>query len=127
MRVANTLLQHGEYTYSAQQGLQVMGDTCGSDSPCYHGVSGVAFSDIRFDNEMKSIKAAGGMLIRLKRATSLAADAALHQSEIEMASIPDAYFDAVIDNRSSSTLEYLEATVTEAVAAWAALQSGAFL
>lgn len=74
----------------------------------------VVISDCRFRNELAAIREAGGVLVRLTRGSGLVGDAGAHASEAEQASIPDDYFDAVIDNRAM-TLEELEAAAVELV------------
>lgn len=63
-------------------------------------VEGVAISDVRFWNELYAIQQAGGKVIRIKREGAGLKDAAgaLHKSEQEQANMPDAYFDAVVQN-----------------------------
>jgi hypothetical protein len=65
-------------------------------------IEGVAISDVRFWNELESIKKAGGKVIRVKRSgAGLGGANGLHPSEVEQASIADACFDAVIQNDGS--------------------------
>lgn len=59
-------------------------------------------SDVRFRNEVDTLKAAGVKLVRLKRGMQQFA----HSSEAEMTSLPDDLFDYVIDNRDT-TVEWL--------------------
>jgi hypothetical protein len=60
------------------------------------GSGGVVITDVRFENEVGAIKAAGGHIWRIERRTDcLTKAAAQHSSE---AGIPDALVDAVIDN-----------------------------
>lgn len=62
-------------------------------------IEGVAISDVRFWNEVEAIQKAGGKVVRIKRAgAGLGGAGALHQSEVEQASIADACFDAVLQN-----------------------------
>jgi hypothetical protein len=62
-------------------------------------VLGVAVPDVRFKNEMAAIKEAGGLVLRISRpGAGLGGAAALHQSEVEQASIPDSAFDRVFQN-----------------------------
>lgn len=72
--------------------------------------AGVIFSDCRFRNELEAIRAAGGVLVRVKR-PGKDGDVGIsgHSSETEMREIGDGFFDAVVDN--AGTLEEL----TEAV------------
>lgn len=65
-------------------------------------IEGVAISDVRFWNELESIRKAGGKVIRVKRSgAGLGGANGLHPSEVEQASIADACFDAVIQNDGS--------------------------
>ena len=76
-----------------------------------HG--GVVVSDVRFNNELKAIKAFGGELIQVQRpATDAAATAtgiAQHKSETEQQGFDSSKFDKVIKN--DGTLEDLENAV----------------
>ncbi len=79
-------------------------------------VKAVIIPDCRFKNEIREIKAAGGIMIRVVRpGAGLNGDFALHQSEVEMAEIPDSEFDIVIQN--TGTLEDLKSLVNEFVVA----------
>lgn len=79
-------------------------------------IRGVAVTDVRFRNEIKAIKEAGGKVIRIARpGAGLDGSGALHVSETEQASIPDSAFDAVIQN--TGTLEDLRARIREFVGA----------
>jgi hypothetical protein len=72
--------------------------------------AGVVIPDVRFRNEVKGIKAAGGKVIRVVRPGSgLKGSAGQHQSETEQLEIPDELFDFVIFN--VGTLEALEQAV----------------
>jgi len=60
---------------------------------------GVAIADCRFSNEIKAVRQAGGLVIRIKRgSTTLSGKSAQHASEAEQKSIPDTAFDYVIEN-----------------------------
>lgn len=88
----------GEYHYEKKQGLY----PCFSSS-CNIKTHGVVIPDVRFKNEMRCIRAAGGHLIRLKRGSGLSIeDGADHQSEAEQLEVPDSYFTAVIDSNNLS-------------------------
>lgn len=70
----------------------------------------VAISDVRFLNEVKAIKEAGGKVVKVVRPGSgLKGVASTHKSETEQASIPPELIDAVLTNDSS--LESLEKSV----------------
>lgn len=74
-----------------------------------HDTAGVIFSDIRFLNEVKGIRARGGRVIMVERhVEQLPTDVDLeHQSEIECSLFDHGDFDAVVTNDGS--LEDLEA------------------
>lgn len=75
---------------------------------------GVTITDVRFRNEVEAVKAAGGKVWRIVRPRSgLQGAAALHVSETEMAALPDAAFDRVIQN--DGTLEDLEKKAADAL------------
>ena len=73
--------------------------------PTDHGLnpsSGVVFSDCRYPNEMEKLKDADAILIRIKRpGAGLKGTTGTHASEIEQLSVPDSFFDIVIDNCKS--------------------------
>jgi len=89
LRLAKTLLSGG-YVYSGPQGLQPLQH----DTP----YKGVAFSDVRFLNEMTHIRSAGGLLLRVRRPVTSRLHDTTHRSEAEQRDVPDSYFDAVIFN-----------------------------
>jgi hypothetical protein len=63
---------------------------------------GVVIPDVRFKNEVKGIKAAGGKVIRVVRpGAGLKGAAAQHLSETEQTEIPDEVFDHIIINSGS--------------------------
>lgn len=70
-------------------------------------VRGVVISDVRFENEVRCIKEAGGKVFCLRRGSGLAGEAGQHKSEQELQNIPEKYFEGIIDNREWS-LEQLE-------------------
>ncbi len=75
-------------------------------------VKAVIIPDCRFFNEIRAIKAAGGKMIRVVRpGAGLNGNFALHQSEVEMAEIPDSEFDIIIQN--TGTLDDLKILVNE--------------
>lgn len=61
---------------------------------------GVAISDVRFQNEVDAIRAAGGKIVKLTRGAGLEGEAGAHRSEKEQASIPPNCVDSVVDNRA---------------------------
>lgn len=60
-------------------------------------------TDARFRNELQAVRDAGGVLVRLTRGLGSSLDS--HASEAEQRTIPDAFFDVVIDNRFSTVAE----------------------
>jgi hypothetical protein len=122
IRVAKTLLTDNWMVYSAKSGLIPRHETtCQGEFESIEGfpnqVTGVVFSDVRFDNELQAIKNAGGKVIRIKRQMTIPYDDKamnlLHLSETELANISDDNFDYVIDN--SGTLEDLNIKVSNMV------------
>ena len=107
IRVAKTLLTEYGYTYSPQQGL-IFQDAS-------FKAKAVVTADVRFLNEMQHIRGAGGVLVRVVRpGAGLEGAYAKHQSEAEMAAVPDKEFDKVIQN--TGTLNDLKKTVNILVA-----------
>lgn len=79
-----------------------IGAVSGNFTQSYY--TGVVIPDCRFKNEVEAIRANGGYTYRINRsAAGLKGDAALHQSEKELQSLPSALFNAEIDN--NGTLE----------------------
>ena len=74
-----------------------------------HLLEPVVITDLRYVNELESLKKNGFTLVRVKRDTTNATDfgngSKLHPSETEMLTVPDEDFDVVIDN--TGTLEQL--------------------
>lgn len=117
LRVAKTMLYDATYQYSARTGLV----RTGSNHLAYGEFpKGVVIPDVRFKNEVKGIKAAGGKVIRVVRPGAGLKDAAAqHQSEKEQAEMPDELFDGVIHN--AGTLEALRQCVLRG---WEGLTTG---
>lgn len=111
LRVSKALLEDPEYTYlyTAKIGLHDPQPGSRSDRRPY---SGVAISDVRFKNEIKAIREAGGILVRMLRGLGLDGDAAKHISETEQQEIPDSTFDFIVDNREWS-LEQLQEEIED--------------
>lgn len=104
LRVAKELLDGG-FVYTSQRGLESEYGHPRCPQYPYHGV---VIPDVRFKNEMASIKKAGGKLIRIYRPDAgLKGTAGTHPSEAEQMSIPDGAFDTVINNMG--TLDQLRA------------------
>lgn len=113
LRVAKRL-NSGGHVYSATRGLSsfsLVGDTEGAFD---RSKRSVVISDVRFENEIRLIKEAGGKVFRMLRGTGLEGAAGLHRSEQEMLAIPVDLFDHVIDNREWA-LEQLERCMTQLV------------
>jgi hypothetical protein len=77
--------------------------------------SGVVISDCRMRSEVDAIRAAGGRIVRVVRASAGASGT--HQTETQMDGIPPEFFDGTIHNDSS--IQDLEALVSE----WALVSS----
>jgi hypothetical protein len=60
--------------------------------------SDVVFTDLRYKNEAQAVKNAGGFLIRCVRPVDRIEVSTRHQSEVDLLSLPDSYFDAVVQN-----------------------------
>lgn len=89
--------------YTAQKGLDWMGSS--PLRPC-----GVAVPDVRFQNEVDVIRAAGGHVIRITRpGAGLQGTAGQHSSETEQETIPKELFSYHLSN--DGTLEDLEKKV----------------
>lgn len=99
IRVAKRLEAGGCY-YDRKLGLRSLLTADGSST---------AFSDLRFFNEHKAVRAAGGKVIRIRRRVSERFDTNtldhLHESERQLPAWDDDRFDYVIDN--SGTLDHL--------------------
>lgn len=107
IRTAQRLLEDSDFIYSQRDGLE--------RNPAAGGeTKAVIIPDVRFINEVEHIKAAGGKLLRVVRpGAGLEGNFAIHQSEAEMAAIPDSEFDRVIHN--IGTLDDLKKNVQEFV------------
>lgn len=93
LRTAKQLVEVDGWRYTEKKGLEF--------SVNYDKPHGVVFSDVRFNNEFKSIKKAGGKIVRVKRFSWKLFDKSVdtqHQSETEMLSYGDEEFDYIIDN-----------------------------
>ena len=108
LRTAKILLGSGDHHYDAKRGLTL----CMAAPICTAGAKGIVIPDVRFKNEMKRIRDAGGHLIRMKRGNGLSGAGALHQSEAEQLELDDDYFTAVIHNEDIS-LGQLQVEVTK--------------
>ena len=109
-RAAKTLLEGG-YDYYRTKGLfplQRSSDT--EDIREQSLYTGVAVADCRFINEFEGLRAAGALVIRIKR-KGIEEPPYDHPSETEQTQVPDEWFDAVIQN--DSTLEVLEQRALE--------------
>ena len=104
-RVADKILNEG-YHYSQKSGLWR-----GIATSMPGRYEGVIIPDCRFPNEITQIKAKGGRVIRIKRNTSIQGKEAQHASETAQDSMPDSFFDAVVQNYG--TLKELAETVEQ--------------
>lgn len=105
VRIAKTVLS-GEGSYSRLNGLTM---------PASLVTSGVTVPDVRHKNEIKCVRDAGGVVIRVVRpGAGLSGSYAQHGSESEMAEIPDSEFDFVIQN--DGTLGELHSKVSDVMA-----------
>lgn len=103
LRVAKRL-EVGDCYYDQKSGLRTSSSFGSAISPHISAV----FSDVRFYNEFKLIRKAGGKLIRIKRDAKQPLPDLLnseHPSETQLITVGDDHFDYVIDNNGSlSTL-----------------------
>lgn len=68
--------------------------------PIYNPTDKIVFTDLRFENEAKGIKDAGGILIRIDRHNvGLSGSEAMHESETELDSFSG--WDYILDNNES--------------------------
>lgn len=117
IRTAKRLLSEGNLRYDQKRGLWHVDDrrAWGDNAD---DTEIVTISDVRFRNEMKVIREAGGKLLRVRRpGAGLGGSAGLHPSEAEQMGIQDSEFDFVIEN--NGTLEDLKARTEEIVQALA--------
>ena len=92
IRIAKELIDDGYATYSEKEGLVHQEKDQGL-------IGGVVFSDLRFKNEFDAVRKAGGILVRIKR-EGYEGEVGItgHASEAEQKTVPDSYFDHVIEN-----------------------------
>jgi hypothetical protein len=106
MRIAQLILSNTKYHYSYLNGWYL------SDKD--NTYQGVIVPDCRFINECEYIKAAGGILWRVKRpGAGLQGQFALHRSEQEMLSVEDVFFEHIIEN--NGTIDDLKEKVKKIV------------
>lgn len=99
LRVAKRLEEGGCY-YDQRMGLRTTVSVANVMEP----KTDSAFSDIRFFNEFELIKAAGGVVVRVKRRNSGELPALLnpaHKSETQLVQMDDDKFDYIIDNNGT--------------------------
>jgi hypothetical protein len=114
IRTAGVLLHFPDARYEQKKGLYRVVDPKeelhSADLIYRDRVKGVAVPDVRFKNEIKAIRGAGGKVIRIVRpGAGLDGAGSLHVSETEQAGIPDSEFDFVIPNKG--TLEDLRSGI----------------
>lgn len=120
IRTGEYLLNFPHARYDQKKGVYHVVDPSetlhGADAIFDGRVRGVAVTDVRFKNEIKAIKEAGGQVIRIARpGAGLDGSGALHVSETEQAGIPNSEFDAVIQN--TGTLDDLRTKIREYMSA----------
>ncbi len=101
VRTAKRLLEGGCY-YDAKRGLQT---TSLVNGPNIGARTDVVIPDVRFKNEIRIIRDAGGKVVRVRRA-GYDKPAFEHPSETEQVTVSDEEFDYVLEN--SASLEQLE-------------------
>lgn len=101
LHVAKELLK-GYSTYDVKTGLVFTEKDTGI-------CPGVVFSDLRFLNEFLAVKAAGGIMCRVKRPSLNEHRVGIegHASEEEQKRIPDSDFDIILDNNEEGNLDFL--------------------
>lgn len=109
LRLAKTLLEDNSMAYTAKEGLiPLMQQYPQGEFEAVENwpkpLKGVVFSDVRFFNEYKAVKDAGGKVVRVKRFSPIpfggVVDSA-HESETQLSGYSDDKFDYVIDNSGS--------------------------
>lgn len=95
IRVAKELLSNPKLGYVPSRGLFTAEDP----DDVWPPTTGVVFSDLRFKNEFEAVRKAGGLLVRVKREDCYG-DVGIenHPSEAEQKTVPDSYFDLVLEN-----------------------------
>ncbi len=89
--VAEELLQF-KHSYSSQFGIF---------RHSRKDIKGIVISDIRFINELTRIQELGGKVIRIKRRVPEISGTYSHESELQITSIPDSRFNAILNNDGS--------------------------
>ena len=87
----------GNYLYDAKSGLRqaiVPADFEGM----VRTKTDVVASDLRFKNEMERLRFAGAYIVRVRRPVLVLPTDPTHQSERDLADVPDSKFDYVLDN-----------------------------
>lgn len=102
VRTAQSLLASPMLRYEQRQGLFRIAETrvwAEADRHERERAKIVTVSDVRFRNEMRVIREAGGKLVRVRRpGAGLKGASGIHPSEAEQMSIPDREFDFVVEN-----------------------------
>lgn len=96
IRIGGTLTANKQAHYTPQRGMWLDPAVPEKVTP----YKAVIISDVRFVNEIKGIRKAGGKLVRVKR-PGLDSPAWQHASETEQAEIPNEEFDLIVDNDGS--------------------------
>lgn len=109
LRIAHELLKDKSMAYTAKEGLiplvqQYSQGEFEAVENWPKPLNGVVFSDIRFFNEYKAVKDAGGKVVRVRRFSWKKFNASVdkaHESETQLSGYADDKFDYVIDNSGS--------------------------
>jgi len=109
LRIAHELLKDKSMAYTAKDGLiplvqQYPQGEFEAVENWPKPLKGVVFSDVRFFNEYKAIKDAGGKMVRVRRFSWTKFNTAVdkqHASETQLSGYGDDQFDYIIDNSGS--------------------------
>ena len=109
LRVAKKVMFGQEFkTHDKQNYDQCLGLYDWNESPM-KPIRGVVIPDVRFKNEVKAIRAAGGRVIRMRRGDpKLTGAAGQHSSETEQDQIPEVDLDFTINNEGTLEELYLQ-------------------
>jgi len=109
LRVAKTIMFGQEFkTHDKKNYDQRLGLYDWNESPM-KSIRGVVVPDLRFENEVTAIRAAGGKVIRVLRGTeTLTGTAGQHSSETEQDHLPESSFDFTLRNHGTIDELYLQ-------------------
>jgi hypothetical protein len=114
LRTAGKLLEGGGTWYDRTLGVQTVPAkvTLAHQEAARRAPGLVAITDGRFRNELLAVRAAGGATVRIvSPGSGLAGSAATHSSEVEQMSVPESWFDVVLENRKEYGFAALEQSV----------------